>query len=181
MDFSSITEPAKEIFPRLPQAVLILLFGFFAINAVKYISQRILIISKANQEIGDILITIGIVFLWIVLVIFVLKSLGFTGLAIAVSGSVVVIGLALATGARGLTGDILAGIFLSMDKDFQIGNTIRTVKKSTRVEGKIESIDIRKTRIRDKKNILYVIPNSILEKESWSIIKRKRGRISLMF
>ncbi len=176
MDFSSITDPAKEILPRLPQAVLILVVGFFAINTVKFFAQKFLKIFKKNQEIGDILITIGVVFFWIILAIFVLKSLGFTGLAIAVSGSAVVIGLAIATGARELTSDIIAGIFLSTDKDFQIGNTVRTVKKSTRVEGKIESIDIRKIRIRDKKNMLHIIPNSILEKESWTIVKRKRGR-----
>ena len=176
MDFTSITEPIREILPQLPQAALILVIGFFVINAIKFFAQKVLEVSNANREIGDILLTIGIVFLWILLGIFVLKSIGFTGLAIALSGSVVVIGLALATGARGLTGDVLAGIFLSMDKDFQIGNTIRTVKKSTRVEGKIESIDIRKTRIRDSKNLIHVIPNSVLEKETWTILKRKRGR-----
>jgi len=170
MDFSSITEPTKEILPRIPQAVLILIIGFFAINATKYFAQKILKISRINEAISNILISIGVVFLWIVFAVFILKSLGFTGLAIAISGSIVVIGLAVATGAKNLTADILAGIFLSWDKDFNIGDKIKT----TKVEGKIIDIDIRKTRLIDKKGILHVVPNSVLEKAEWSVIKKSK-------
>src|SRR4030042_3305113 len=160
MDFSGITEPAKEILSRLPQAGLILIIGFFGINAAKYFAQKILKISQINEAISNILISIGVVFLWIILAVFILKSLGFAGLAIALSGSIVVIGLAIATGAKNLTSDILAGIFLSWDRDFNIGDEIKTAK----VKGKIINIDIRKTRLIDKKGILHVVPNSVLEK-----------------
>ena len=172
MDFSSITEPVKEILSRLPQAVFILILGFFCINATKFFVVKFFSITKINGAVSNILVSIGIVFLWIFLFIFVLKSLGFTSLAIALSGSIVIIGLAIATGAKHLISDILAGIFLSMDKDFNIGDQIKTVK----VEGKIINIDIRKTRLLDKKGILHVVPNSVLEKSEWSVIKKGRKK-----
>ena len=172
MDFSSITEPIKNILPRLPQAALILILGFFLINAGRFTAQKFFTIAKFNEAVIKMILSIATAVAWVILIVFILKSLGLTGLVIALSGSIVVLGLAIATGAKGVISDVLAGIFLSMDKDFNIGDYIKTAK----AEGVVETIDIRKIRLRDKKNILHIIPNSVLETSEWSLLKQSKTK-----
>jgi len=90
-------------------------------------------------------------------------------LAVTISGSLAVLALALATGASGLASDIISGVFLARDHDFEIGYKI----KVGGVEGVIHSIDIRKIRLVDEEGNIHIFPNAKLDKDGWQVISRE--------
>ena len=97
-----------------------------------------------------------------------LKALGLDEVALAVSGSIALVALALATAASGTTGDIIASIFLASDEDFKVGYTITAAG----VTGVIKSIDLRKSRIVAEDGKLHVVPNKAVETATWVVEAR---------
>jgi hypothetical protein len=94
-----------------------------------------------------------------------LKALGLDEVALAVSGSIALVALALATAASGTTGDIIAGIFLAGEEDFKVGYTVTPAG----VTGVIKSIDLRKSRIVAEDGKLHVVPNKAVETATWEV------------
>ncbi len=109
--------------------------------------------------------------LWAFLVIATLRGLGLSSFALIFSGALAAVGFALASGASSFAGDILAGIFLAHDRDFNVGDEVRAGEDKT--EGTIESMDMRRTRIRAKDGRLHVIPNSVIERKEWVFLNKK--------
>ena len=161
-------KPFENILPNMPKALITFVFGIIAIKLTQIIVHQSLRVARVRRAIRHMIMSIFSIVVWVLLAVFVLKSLGFTGLAIALSGSIVIIGLAIANGSKEITADVIGGIFLSQDKDFNLDDEI----KLKDLQGKIEDIDIRKTRIRDIDGVLHIVPNSFIEKNPWSLIKR---------
>ncbi|MDQ7029289.1 MAG: mechanosensitive ion channel family protein [Ardenticatenia bacterium] len=65
-------------------------------------------------------------------------------------------GLALSLGAQQLVQDIIAGIFILLEDQFHVGDSIAVAGVSGRVEG----LSLRVTRIRDLNGTLHIVPNS---------------------
>jgi small-conductance mechanosensitive channel len=73
-----------------------------------------------------------------------------------------------------LVKDVLSGIFLARDRDFGIGDIVQAGE--SKVEGEIISMDLRRTRIRDTKNHIHSLPNSVIEGREYVLITKKRDR-----
>jgi small-conductance mechanosensitive channel len=111
-------------------------------------------------------------FMWLLLTIALLSELGFSGIIYFFTGSIAAIGIAMAAGGSTLVADIVAGVFLARDNDFNVGDIV--IVGETPTLGTIESMDARRTRLRDDNGVLHVIPNSVVERREWVVI-RKRG------
>ena len=105
---------------------------------------------------------------WVLIAAGVLQALNLSQLAFAIGGSISLVALGIATAASGNLGDIIAGVFLASDPDFGNGFVIKT----NDIEGMIERIDLRKTRIRAEDGRLHVIPNKDIESSVWIVQKR---------
>ncbi len=105
---------------------------------------------------------------WILIAASVLQSLGLNQIALAVGGSISLVALGIASAASGNLADIIAGVFLASDPDFGTGFTV----KSSEIEGVIERIDLRKTRIRGTDGKLHVVPNKDIESKVWIVEQR---------
>ncbi|MFD3158673.1 mechanosensitive ion channel family protein [Haloimpatiens sp. FM7330] len=84
-------------------------------------------------------------------------------------------GLAFALAAKDTAANIVGGIIILLDKPFNIGDWIKT----TSVEGTIEDISFRSTKIRNFEKGLVTVPNSTLANEpitNWS--RRGNRRIN---
>lgn len=162
-------EPILKAIPRLPQAILVLVVGWLAIRFFHWLFSKVLRLAKTPKTLFTILTSMAEVVLSLILIAVVFQSLGLGQIALAISGSVAIIGVALGTGANALVQDVIAGLFLSRDPDFDVGFLIKTGE----IEGKIIRIDIRKVRIEDKEGKVYVLPNSSLDRASWVVIDRK--------
>jgi small-conductance mechanosensitive channel len=129
-------------------------------------------ITKLPQVRG-IIISLSKFILWIMLLIFVFNNLGFGNFAIALSGSVLVLAFFLNTGVAPLITDVVAGVFLCTDPDFKTGSMVRLGNGDNATEGIIKDVDMRKVRILDDDGRIHVVPNSVIEKNEWTVIEKK--------
>lgn len=156
---------------RLPNALLVLVIGFLVIQFILMIMRLALEAGRVTRAMREILLSVAATLLWIGVIALVFQSLGLNQIAIALSGSVAIIALGVATGANKLVADIFAGLFLARNRNFKIGQQV----KIGDVEGKIHSLDSRKVRILGKSGHLYVIPNAKFDDEIWQVTPEGEG------
>ena len=85
-------------------------------------------------------------------------------------------GLAFALAAKDAAANIIAGIFIILDKPFTIGDWIN----NDSLEGSIEEISFRTTKIRAVDQSLIIVPNSKLTNEAVTNFSRRgKRRVSL--
>lgn len=164
----AFADPVARALPKIPQAILALLVGWLTIRLFHWMFSKVLRLARTPKTLFTIMSSIADVILWVILIAVFFQSLGLNQVALALSGSVALIGVALGTGANALVQDVITGLFLSRDPDFDVGFEIKTGD----IEGTIRRIDIRKVRIEDKKGNMHVLPNSNLDKSSWVVLSR---------
>ena len=90
--------------------------------------------------------------------VIILNILGVkTGALLASAG---VAGLAIGFGAKSLVEDVLSGIFLIVEGQFAVGETITAMD----VTGEVEAIGMRVTRLRDPEGAVHYLPNGKIVK-----------------
>jgi moderate conductance mechanosensitive channel len=67
-----------------------------------------------------------------------------------------VIGLGISFGAQSLFKDILTGLFILLEDQYSIGDTV----KIAGLQGSVEDLTLRMTKLRDGDGTLYIVPNS---------------------
>jgi len=159
-----------NLLPKLPGLIIGLIAGYLLIRLLTFLLRRVLKVVRLNKALIDITVSLGNVLLWILLLSELLRQAGLNNLALTISGSLVALGFALANGTQALTGDIIAGLFLARDKDFECGYRV----KIGDIEGVVDKIDIRKVRIKSDDGKVHVLPNSKVDNANgWTIISRK--------
>jgi small-conductance mechanosensitive channel len=157
---------------RIPAAILTLVVGWLAIKVIAGLLSRVLKAAKVESTIVSLGVSVVTAAGWIIVIAAVLQALGLDQVALAVSGSIALIALAVGTGAAGTTGDIIAGVFLAGDPDFKVGYTVTAAG----ITGVIEQIDLRKTRIRAEDGKLNVVPNKAVESATWVVVARGESK-----
>jgi small-conductance mechanosensitive channel len=153
---------------KIPAAILVLIVGWLGIGILSSIVKRVLTVARMERTMSTLIITVMRVAVWIIVWAAVLQALGLNEIALAVSGSIALVALALATSAKDTVADILAGLFLVGDPDFKAGYTVDT----NGLKGDIQSVDLRKTRIMGEDGKLHVLPNKDVEGKPWTVESR---------
>jgi small-conductance mechanosensitive channel len=109
---------------------------------------------------------------WVVILSATFQALGLSELALGLFGGTVLLLLLVAWTASGAAADLLAGLLLAQDADFNVGARIRTGAPGQIIEGEIASVDLRKVRIRDDEGRLHVLPNRLVEGAPWTLLVR---------
>lgn len=165
----SFWQPVIAFLPRIPAIVLTLIVGYFIIQILMFVLNRALRLSRLPRALIGVIISLALIIMWVILFAEIARELGMGSLAVTISGSLAVLALALATGASGLASDIISGVFLARDSDFDIGYKI----KIGDVEGIVQQVDIRKIRIVDDAGTVHIFPNTKLDKDGWQVISRE--------
>lgn len=165
----SFINPIKAILPKLPPLLLALVLGIIIIKILTELSKYFLKIARVPKALTSIIMSLLLIVLWILLFSELAREMGMTSVALTVSGSLIVLGLALSNGATALTSDIIAGVFLAKDRDFEIGYKV----KIGEIEGVIQNIDVRKVRVVDNEGRLHIIPNANIDKSGWMVLERE--------
>lgn len=123
-------------------------------------SQRIKTLNSVMQS--AVAIVFGIVLLFMVLV-----QLGVDIAPLLASAGVA--GVALGFGAQSLVKDILSGVFLMLEDQYGVGDFV----KLGEIEGTVEDVGLRTTRLRDDSGTLWYIRNGEIlsvgnETQGWS-------------
>jgi small-conductance mechanosensitive channel len=172
--FDRFIHGAQHFFPILPGLIITLLIGAVIIRIVLWFIRHGLRVIKLPAGLSGILYSLIAVLAWITLIVIVFSSYGFGRFAIYLSGSTAILLFILSAGASGLVSDVISGLFLSGDRDFKVGMTVRAGDKQT--EGVLSSMDMRKVRVKDTDGKMHIIPNSLVEKNEWIVVERSRKK-----
>jgi len=111
--------------------------------------------AEAIEAVLKSLVTVS---LWVIAVLLILSEFN-VNLAPLIAGAGVV-GIAIGFGAQSIVADFLAGTFMLVEDQFGIGDVIEV----NDVSGKVESISLRTTSLRDLQGTVWHIPNSEIKR-----------------
>ncbi|HSX41603.1 MAG TPA: mechanosensitive ion channel family protein [Candidatus Saccharimonadales bacterium] len=176
--FDSLAQNINDLLPKLPTAAATLLVGLVVIRILSWIASWLLSFIRMPKGLRGIIVSLIDILLSVFLTIVTLQALGLSNVAFAFSAAVAAIGLALGNGSVTIVQDILAGIFLAKDHDFSVGDVVRVAEEPGQpgVEGVVEAMDMRRTRVRDEKGYLHIFPNSYIERREWVLLAKKKDR-----
>ncbi len=112
--------------------------------------------EKQAATLGKVIRNITRILVWGVAVMMVLKELGIDiGPILAGVG---LMGLAVGFGAQSLVKDFLAGMFVLIENQYNVGDVI----EAAGAKGQVEKITLRATTLRDLEGNVHIIPNGTI-------------------
>ncbi|MFN5422605.1 MAG: mechanosensitive ion channel family protein [bacterium] len=180
--FKVLKLSAPELLDRLALGILIILFFYTLIRVIDYISVVMKNKADADQNSSDdqliiffreFLKVILIIICILVMIRFVLHQ-DITKLLAGLS----IVGAAIALAAKESLENLIASFIIFFDKPFRVGDLL----KVHQINGNVESIGLRSTRIRTADKTYVTIPNkqmvdSIVDNQS--LRNRRRGELVL--
>ena len=149
---------------RLPKVIVVLFFLFLVERLVRFFVNRMRRVAdhktsdpfRANQirTIASILRATSYSLLGFLAFLQILKLLNINYEPLLASAGIVGVGVGLA--AQSLFKDIINGIFILVEDQYNVGETVKIAS----LTGTVEDLTLRLTRLRDADGTLYVIPNS---------------------
>ena len=109
--------------------------------------------KERARTIGGVLAATLKALIWIIATAMVLGEFGFNlGPLIASAG---ILGVALGLGAQTLVRDILSGIFMLIEDQYGVGDSVDVLE----IQGVVEKVGLRVTTVRDRKGTLWYLRN----------------------
>lgn len=161
--------------PSIPKAILFFILGFIAIRVLSRVLTRALGLAKLPKGVIKVSIKLLDSVLWILLSIALLQLAGLSNVALAMSGAFAVLALAFSQGFATTVGDTISGLNLARDRHFRIGDRVRVGPVEQKIEGVIIDLDIRKSRLKDSAGNIFVVPNSLIDRNAFVLLERATG------
>jgi len=149
---------------ELPRLVFILLFAFVLTRIVDFFVKRMRRLADTQVErpqrgselrtLASILRATAYGIVGFIVLLHVLKILKIDYTPYLASAGVIGVGIGL--GAQSLFKDIINGIFILVENQFNVGDTVKIAS----LTGTVEDLSLRLTTLRDGDGTLYFIPNS---------------------
>ena len=112
--------------------------------------------EKQAATLGKVIRNISRILVWSVAVMMILRELGIDiGPILAGIG---IMGLAVGFGAQSLVKDFLAGMFVLIENQYNVGDVI----EAAGAKGQVEKITLRATTLRDLEGNVHIIPNGTI-------------------
>ena len=159
-------------------ALLTILIGIPLVRLVlRYLKKIFDTYDYIDKGIENFLFRVTSVSLWAVIILTAANELGInvTGIVAALG----IVGLAMAFAAQDTIENIIAGIFLMVDRPFREGDRILLPKKIGSLYsswGDVTEVRLRTTRVRSTDGVLLTIPNKNLTKDTIANFNHKDDR-----
>ena len=159
-----IVDTQEFIRLKLPHLLVAALIGFVLYRVLNLITSRMIRVAEQHaaeySRIAQVRTMAGVIRatgLSIIAAIVTMQFLAAVGVNLApLLASAGVAGVAIGLAAQNIVRDMLNGILILLEDQFNVGETI----KIAGVTGVVESMTLRKTTLRDGDGTLYVVPNS---------------------
>ena len=157
-------------------ALLILVIGIPLIKLAKGYLRRLFDRTETlDESIENFIFRIAGVAMWAIVLLTAANELGInvTGIVAALG----IIGLAVAFASQDTMENIIAGIFIIIDRPFREGDRILLPKKIGGLYsswGDVTEIGLRSTRVRSTDGVMLTIPNKLLTKEAVANFSHRR-------
>jgi len=147
--------------------LIILLVGAALYFAVRKLVPRVVVhtvqrrmakklteeVEKRTKTLSRALVWIGTVLIVVVVAFMILSEVGIDITPLLAGAGIV--GIALGFGAQYLIRDLIAGLFVIIEDQYDVGDVV----KLGDVSGIVEEINLRRTVLRDLDGIMHIIPN----------------------
>ena len=152
----------REALLRLSDTALLLLFGWLAHRLSGGIEEELLgehrgALASSDRATISAVARLSRIVLWAIAGIMILQSLGVSVSGLLAFGGVG--GIAVGFAARDLLANFLGGLSIFMDRPFAVGDWIRSPDRE--IEGTVEDVGWRVTRIRTFDQRPLYVPNSV--------------------
>jgi len=146
-----------DALPKLLSAVLFLVLAYLLIRVVLAVVRSVLdgIYPDEQELIVDLLVAVVGLFLWFGTALTTLDILGMGDIAASLGTAAGFIALGVSYALSNAIADVVAGVYLLRDRDFNIGDEVTTESTT----GVVESIGLRKSRIETAEGDIVVIAN----------------------
>ena len=157
-------------------ALLILIIGVPLIKLAKRYLRRLFDRTDTlDESIENFIFRIAGVAMWAIVLLTAANELGInvTGIVAALG----IIGLAVAFASQDTMENIIAGIFLIIDRPFREGDRILLPKKIGGIYsswGDVQEIGLRTTTVRSTDGVMLTIPNKLLTKDAVANFSHRR-------
>lgn len=171
----TLPDPLDHLFDRLITISLWLQAGLWAMAAVRFALERRTAEGHDPRLAGSIEIVIFVarLIVWAVVVLLALDNLG-VNVTTLVAG-LGVGGIAIALAVQTVLGDLFASLSIALDKPFVIGDMLRIDD----IEGSVEQIGIKSTRLRSVTGEQVILSNTELLKSRVRNLGRMQQRRAL--
>lgn len=121
------------------------------------------------EAIGSVLRSLVTAFVFSIAVLMVLKELGFDLAPLLASAGIA--GVALGFGAQSLVKDLIAGLFMLLEDQYGVGDTVDLGEAT----GVVEAVGLRITSVRDGRGVLWYIRNGEIirvgnKSQGWAMV-----------
>ncbi|MCU4718969.1 mechanosensitive ion channel family protein [Halapricum hydrolyticum] len=146
--------------PRVISGLLFLVIAYLGIKIATAVLRSVIGQVYGGQAlIADLFVLIVVVFLWFGAGLTFLSILGLGAIAASLGTAAGFIALGVSYALSNMIADTVAGVYLLRDPDFNPGDTVTTES----VTGTVESIGLRKSRLRLDSGELVVLANRNVE------------------
>lgn len=157
-----VDDPLFDMIAPLRDVGVVVCLGWFIFRLIRlagnrYIEVRVEKGEEVDKTTVDALSKLGRLSVIIIMALMIMQTLGFSVSGVLAAGGIG--GIAVGFAAKDLLANFFGGLTIYMDRPFSVGEWIRSPDKQ--IEGTVEAISWRHTRIRAfNKNPIYV-PNSV--------------------
>ena len=152
----------REAIMRLSDTALLILFGWLAHRLSRGIEEELLgehrgVLESSDRATISAVARLSRIVLWVIAGIMILQSVGVSVSGLLAFGGVG--GIAVGFAARDLLANFLGGLSIFLDRPFAVGDWIRSPDRE--IEGTVEDVGWRVTRIRTFDQRPLYVPNSV--------------------
>jgi len=159
------TVDAQEfIHSKLPHLFVVAMIGFVLSRVLRMITARMIHIAEQHaagparvsqvKTLAGVIRTTGLAIIGVLVSLQFLAAVGVNfGPLLASAG---IAGVAIGLAAQNIVRDVLNGVLILIEDQFNVGDTVRLAG----LAGVVEAMTLRKTTVRDADGTLYIIPNS---------------------
>lgn len=152
------------IHSKLPHLLLIAIIAFVLSRLLRLVAARMIYVAEQHgpgpvrisqvKTLAGVIRTTGLAVISAIVGLQVLAAFGMNLAPLLASAGVA--GVAIGLAAQNIVKDVLNGILILVEDQFNVGDTVRVAG----VAGVVEAMTLRRTTVRDADGTLYVIPNS---------------------
>ena len=159
-----IADSQEFLHTKLPRLIVIGLIAFFLNKLLRIMTDRMVRVAERHaaapgrlaevRTLAGVIRATGLAIIGLIAGMQFLDALGMNLAPLLASAGVA--GVALGLAAQSLVKDMLNGIIILVEGQFNVGNQVRLAG----LAGTVEAMTLRRTTVRDGDGTLYVIPNS---------------------
>ncbi len=154
--------------PTLAKVIITLIVSYIIIRIIKRALKRFFKKTEFNETLELFVQKVIGYALWFIVLTFIIGELGLNEIFTTLLAVGALAGMAVALAVNSTLKDVVSGMMLMADRDFNIGYKIETQGKI----GKIVDMGIRKTRLQLDDGTKIVFSNAKIDDGGWRVIER---------